>query len=313
MVGQVSDAPRTRRALLAAAAAAGAATVASAVVKPLSVRGAVDDNADMFVGTVYGDVSTTTGLVNHTTGTTVFSANSGFGTAVLGTSSSGSGGAGVSGVTNAAGASGIGVRGTGGTGRGVVGESTSYIGVSATSGSGVALQAVSTSGIGVHASSFSGPGLIASSSSSYGAVIFATGTNPAVHAYGSGGGVHGHASSEEPETTAPNTGVQGTAEGTGTGGFFSSPSGNALRVQGKASFSRSGRVNVPAGRSYVDISVSGGLASSAAVVATLQMPRGTACVTSVRINYPSAGKARIYLNKVASTTATTPVGFFVLG
>jgi len=33
----------------------------------------------------------------------------------------------------------------------------------------------------------------------------------------------------------------------------------------------------------------------------------------VRINYPTAGKARIQLNKVASTTATTPVGWIVIG
>ena len=34
-------------------------------------------------------------------------------------------------------------------------------------------------------------------------------------------------------------------------------------------------------------------------------------IAAVRTNYPVAGKARIYLTKVASTTASTSVGWFV--
>jgi len=113
--------------------------------------------------------------------------------------------------------------------------------------------------------------------------------------------------------TQANTGVQGTTQGSGTGGYFSSPTGNAIRVQGKASFSRAGRTSIPKNRSYVDVTVSGGLASSAFVIATLQAARTGVWVSSVRINYPTSGKARIQLNKVASTTATTPVGWIVIG
>ena len=98
-----------------------------------------------------------------------------------------------------------------------------------------------------------------------------------------------------------------------TGWHFGSVTGSAIRVEGKASFSRSGKVSVPKSRSYVDITVPGGLASTAAVIATLQYPRGTTAVAAARINYPSAGKARIYLTKVASTTAATPLAWFVLG
>jgi hypothetical protein len=107
--------------------------------------------------------------------------------------------------------------------------------------------------------------------------------------------------------------VQGqTATGVGLRGY-SSGSGPALRVDGRATFSRSGRASVAANKSHVDVTPSGGLASSANVLATLQRKRSGVYVAAVRINYPTAGKARIYLNKVASTTKSTPVAWFVLG
>jgi hypothetical protein len=59
--------------------------------------------------------------------------------------------------------------------------------------------------------------------------------------------------------------------------------------------------------------VAGGLSSTASLLATIQMYRAGVWVMGVRTNYPSAGKARIYLNKVASTTSTTPVAWFALG
>ena len=312
MVDQVNDAPRTRRALLTAAAAASAAVVATAA-KPLSALAAVDDGADMYVGTFYNDVSVLTGLRNTTNGTDVFRAVSSSGSGVRGESSSASGGAGVVGVNNGT-SPGIGVRAAGGSGRGVVADST-YIAVHAISGSGTAVRAESTSSYGVHCTSASGIALLVNSSSNSAANFASSATSNAavaVFAVGGSAAVHGHAGSGNP-VPEPNTGVMGSAAGSGTGGYFHAPSaGTALRVQGKASFSRSGKVNVPKNRSYVDIDVPGGLGTSSAVIATLQRPRGTAAVTSVRVNYPSAGKARIYLNKVASTTASTPVGWFVI-
>ena len=74
---------------------------------------------------------------------------------------------------------------------------------------------------------------------------------------------------------------------------------------------RSGRATVSKGRSYVDITVTGGLTSRSVVIATLQSYRPGVAVAAVRKNYPSAGKARIYLTRVASTTANTYVGWFV--
>jgi hypothetical protein len=87
----------------------------------------------------------------------------------------------------------------------------------------------------------------------------------------------------------------------------------ALRVQGKAAFSRSGRATVPAGKLTVDVTVPGGLDGSPNILATLQLLRPGVYVAAVRPNFPSAGIARVYLNKVASPTAVTPVAWFVIG
>jgi hypothetical protein len=108
-------------------------------------------------------------------------------------------------------------------------------------------------------------------------------------------------------------GVVGSGSGTAAGGLFQSEHGPALQVSGPAQFTRSGRALVPANHSYVDITVPGGLTTGTSmVIATIQAYRSGVAVSGVRLNYPSAGKARIYLTKVASTTATTPVGWIVL-
>jgi hypothetical protein len=51
------------------------------------------------------------------------------------------------------------------------------------------------------------------------------------------------------------------------------------------------------------------------VLATIQTYRSgvTVAVSGVRLNYPSTGKARIYLTKIASSTSSTPVAWFVVG
>jgi hypothetical protein len=61
----------------------------------------------------------------------------------------------------------------------------------------------------------------------------------------------------------------------------------------------------------VDVTVPGGLAANSVVHATLQTYRAGVSIAAVRTNYPSTGKARIYLTKVASTSAATSVGWFV--
>jgi hypothetical protein len=97
----------------------------------------------------------------------------------------------------------------------------------------------------------------------------------------------------------------------GTGVLAWSSNGTALQVDGKAKFARAGRVSVAAGKSHVDIVVGGGLTSTSIVLATLQTYRAGVAVAAVRANYPSAGKARIYLTKVGSTSSGTWVGWFV--
>lgn len=122
-----------------------------------------------------------------------------------------------------------------------------------------------------------------------------------------GTGVYGFSGGSVPPAPA-NTGVVGYSN-TGVGVYASSTSGSALQVSGKARFSRAGRARIAAGGQYVDVTVSGGLAGSPVCLANLQTYRAGYYVAAVRPNYPSAGKMRIYLNKVLGTA--TYVSYFV--
>jgi hypothetical protein len=123
------------------------------------------------------------------------------------------------------------------------------------------------------------------------------------------------------DSTAGGAGVYGyTASADAVGvRAYADPGGTALEVLGAATFSartrfaRSGRAMVPKNRSYVDVTVPLGLGPTAYVLATLQQYRTGAYVAACRRDYPTAGKVRIYLNKVASKTIATPVAWFVIG
>jgi hypothetical protein len=106
------------------------------------------------------------------------------------------------------------------------------------------------------------------------------------------------------------TAISGNSKA-GTGGWFRSVAGTALYVDGKAKFSRSGRVSIAAGHRYADITPTGGLSGSPLIFATLQTYRSGIYVAAARKNYPSTGTFRIYLNK--TVTATTYVAWHVLG
>jgi len=97
---------------------------------------------------------------------------------------------------------------------------------------------------------------------------------------------------------------------TGKGGAFRSVAGTALDVDGKAKFSRSGRVTVAAGKSYADVTVSGGLTGTPLCFANVMSYRPGIYVRMVRPKHPSASKLRIYLNK--APTASTYVAWLVL-
>ena len=76
--------------------------------------------------------------------------------------------------------------------------------------------------------------------------------------------------------------------------------GTALRVEGKATFSRSGVVTVAAGKSSATKSVVG-LTSSSLVFAVIRTGDGQAFVRKVQ---PTAGSFTVYVNKVLSSTTT---------
>jgi hypothetical protein len=164
------------------------------------------------------------------------------------------------------------------------------VGTSQNAGTGV--RGTTSAGMGVRGEADTGDGVSGASESGNG-VIGESGSGRAVagNRY-SGSGVYGSSS-------------------TGSGVKTESASGTALDVVGRAMFSRSGRATVLKGKSYTDITVTGGLTTRSLVHATLQSYRSGVAVTAVRINYPTAGKARIYLTKVASTTASTYVAWFV--
>ena len=122
-------------------------------------------------------------------------------------------------------------------------------------------------------------------------------------------GVYGYTSANNGNGVV---GVDSAASG-GTGVLATSTVGTALKVSGKVAFNRSGRASVPKSKAYVDVIVPGGLGATANIIATLQTYRSGVWLAGVRRNYPAAGKVRIYLNKVASTTTTTPVAWFVIG
>lgn len=232
-------------------------------------------------------------------------------------------------------ASGAGVRGVG-AGPGVYGSSANDSGVKGESTNGVGVEGTSggSQGIGVYGqgqaaglfgTSGTGRGVQATSESST-AVHAVSQTQTAIFGFSGSTflpsaptkvGVFGHAQQDSSARgvygrTTVGKGVLGEAT-TGVGVQALATTGVALAVSGRATFSRSGRTSIPRNRNYFDITVPGGLASTASVIATLQTYRSGVWVAACRTNYPSAGKVRIYLNKVASTTASTTVAWMAIG
>lgn len=120
--------------------------------------------------------------------------------------------------------SGTGVRGASGSGPGVSGQSQSGPGMQGNSQSGTGVQGGSQSGNGVHGNSPSGAGLSGISDSGNGVI----GNSQ------SGPGVHGDSIS-------------------GIGGHFTTDTGVALRVEGKALFSTAGAGTIPQGQNSVPV------------------------------------------------------------
>ncbi len=165
-----------------------------------------------------------------------------------------------------------GVSGFSLAGQGVRGEATTGQGVQGIATTGQAIRGDTTGGTGVHGQATTGKGVRGVA--------------------GAGNGVAGEAT-------------------TGVGVRAVATTGVALAVSGRATFSRSGKVTVPIGVTFIDVTVPGGLTTSAIAFATLQYLRSGVYVMGARPNHPSAGKLRIYLSKALATA--TPVAWFVIG
>ena len=111
-----------------------------------------------------------------------------------------------------------------------------------------------------------------------------------------GTGVYGYSGSSSMPAAPTNVGVCARAGGAAV----------ALRVDGRATFSRSGRVTITAGHSSRVVSFAG-VTTASLVIATIQTHRSGVYVASA---VPASGKFTIYLNKAVS--ASTRVAFFIL-
>jgi len=127
-----------------------------------------------------------------------------------------------------------------------------------------------------------------------------------------------YASGERAGVEAHVPGPPGTAI-VAIAGFGDGGQGGAIHAEGWSEFvghvvmSRSGRATVLKGTAYVtiDLRSKGGLGGTPLCFANVMSYRPGLFVTMVRPNYPIAGKARIYLNRLAS--ANTYVAWFILG
>ena len=177
----------------------------------------------------------------------------------------------------------------------------------------------SSEGFGTSGMSNGGTGVYGSSQSATGVYAFSASlSQPALVARGSSGGagVFGFAGEGAPPTTPLDTGVYGLATGyaqrpataavgvhgrstVGTGVHAQADAGGtALRVSGKAVFSRSGTITIGAGKSSVTKSVAG-LTSSSLVFAVV---RSGAAGVWVRKVSPGSGSFTVYLNKAVSSS-----------
>jgi hypothetical protein len=103
---------------------------------------------------------------------------------------------------------------------------------------------------------------------------------------------------------ATGSGVQGVAD-QGTGVLAKSSSGTALRVNGKAVFSRSGLVSVPSGAKSVQVTMSG-VTTTSMILATVQQSGAFYVKSAV----PASGSFTININKAPSSPVA--VAYFVL-
>lgn len=274
---------RSRRELLTAAAGGAAALAAGAMVKPLpasAVSTAVMTETD---NPTTAETSITATLSDGTGDELVVAFESNVNDGFVGVRGYSPTGQGVLGDSD----SGHGIAGRlGDTGPNIGYAPAGVLGVSAVAdGSGVSAVGV----VGVDA--FGEIGVLGQGGS--GVVGIGDGLGPP-GLYGTG--VYGHAGASTTPAPPSNVGVYARGDGAAT----------ALRVQGKAVFSRSGRSYVGANRSYRVVTMAG-VTSASLVLVTLQTRRTGVYVAAA---VPAAGKFTVYLNK--AVTATTYFAYMIL-
>ena len=154
-------------------------------------------------------------------------------------------------------------------------------------------------------------GVQASSDGTPGIVAVGSATHPAIEALNDlGGGIRAWTDARDGATAI-------VASAAREGGIalraHHAEGGVALSVLGRAQLvTRSGRATIRATRSTVDVDLrqKGGLSGVPLCFAILMSRRPGVFVTTMRPNYPVAGKARVYLNR--SVTEGTYVAWFVL-
>jgi hypothetical protein len=263
-------APRSRRALLTAAAAAGGALVASAA---LPMAALAHDAEDVQKG-VDNPTTATTSITDSGTDSTAFAGNAtgtGTGSGVQGTS---------------AGAAGVFAWSVSAPG-GLVLTDLSHTGIYGFAPAG---DGITTVGTGVWGDS--------EDTGVYGSGFFGVVGNGTVGVVGEiSAGVDG--------------GIGLVGDGGGSAGSigilaFGDPTGEALHVEGKVHFSRSGRVAMSAGKASKAVTLVGATGGTKvfAVLSTSETGR------YVRAVVPAAGKFTIYLNTTLATAAV--VSWFAL-
>ena len=245
-----------------------------------------NDGAVIHIGDTFADVESQTTLGNQANdGTVLWVASNGDlghgkGTAVVGYS-----------------ARGIGVGGESGTGVGLHGTSLSQGGVFGKCDPGYGVWGMSATGTGVVGTSTSSFGVDGSSSSGTG-VLGASGTGIGVNGHSTAGpGVVGESQTD--------SGVAGYSE-TGIGVHAEARAGTALEVIGKAHFSRSGRLTIPAGRNSVVVDLPG-TSPSSMVFAVLASNRSG---VFVRAAVPSDDTFTVFLN--AAVGSDSALCWFVI-
>lgn len=307
-------APKTRRALLAAGVGGLGAFAAQSLIRPATVAAVANGNVQLGVGSADTDNDATAETrVNGTTdGQIAFSAvQNGSGVGLYGYSNSGRA------VQAIGGGSGTALWGQTTTGSGVVATTTDSTpstfldpshrtGVIGTMGdtTGEAANTDETGVYGYADASPSSSGVVGHSHQGWGVIgagavgVLGVGTWGVLGDVGvTSIGVYGNVGAAEAPIVAGGIGVLARAQTT---------SQVALKVLGKAQFSRSGRTSIAPGSSTKTITMAG-VTTSSYIIATLQTNRSGIYVRAV---VPAAGTFKIYLN--TTVPGTTYIGYLVI-